>query len=64
VEEFFLHAWDELDDFVGLARHLSTWTADEALAAAVPLIATASAALLGGSVVLLLSHYRFAAFLT
>jgi hypothetical protein len=54
MEEFFLHLWDEIDDVVGLCRHVASSTAAEILAAA-PLIAAASAALLGGAATLLLS---------
>jgi hypothetical protein len=54
MEEFFLHLWDEIDDVVGLCRHVASSTAAEILAAA-PLIAAASAALLGGTATLLLS---------
>jgi hypothetical protein len=55
MEEFFLHLWDELDDVVGVCRHVATCTAAEIVAAA-PLIAAASAALLAGTATLLLSQ--------
>ena len=55
MEESFLHLWDELDDLVGVCRHLAASTAAEVIAAAPPLIAAASGALLAGAT-LLLSH--------
>jgi hypothetical protein len=56
VEEFFLHLWDELDDLVGVCRHVAAVTAAEVLAASVPAIAATSGALLAGAATLLLSH--------
>jgi hypothetical protein len=56
MEEFFLHLWDELDDLVGVCRHLAAVTADEVIAASAPLIAATSGALLAGAATLLLSH--------
>jgi hypothetical protein len=56
VEESFLHLWDELDDLVGVCRHMAAATAAEVVAAAAPLIAAASGALLAGATTLLLSH--------
>ena len=56
MEEFFLHLWDEIDDVVGVCRHLATVTAAEVLAAPAPLIAATSGALLAGAATLLLSH--------
>jgi hypothetical protein len=56
MEEFFLHLWDELDDLIGIFRHLATETAAEVLAASAPVIAATSGALLAGAATLLLSH--------
>ena len=56
MEEFFLHLWDEIDDVVGVCRHLATVTAAEVLAAPAPVIAATSGALLAGAATLLLSH--------
>jgi len=58
MEEFFLHLWDEIDDVVGVCRHLATVTAAEVLAASAPVIAATSGALLAGAATLLLSHRR------
>jgi hypothetical protein len=55
MEELFLHLWDEVDDIVGVCRHVASSAAAEIVAAA-PLLAAASAALLGGAATLLLSH--------
>jgi len=60
VEEFFLHLWDELDDVLGACRHLATSAAVEMVAAAAPLIATASATLLAGTSLLLAYHQAVA----
>jgi hypothetical protein len=56
MEEFFLHLWDEIDDLVGVCRHVATVTAAEVLAASAPVIAATSGALLAGAATLLLSH--------
>ena len=56
MEEFFLHLWDELDDLVGVCRHVASVTAAEVLAASAPVIAATSGALLAGAATLLLSH--------
>ena len=56
MEEFFLHLWDELDDLVGVCRHIATETAAEVMAASAPVIAAASGALLAGAAALLLSQ--------
>ena len=56
MEEFFLHLWDEIDDVVGVCRHLATVTAAEVVAASAPVIAAASGALLAGAATLLLSY--------
>jgi len=56
MEEFFLHLWDEIDDVVGVYRHLATVTAAEVVAASAPVIAATSGALLAGAATLLLSH--------
>ena len=56
MEEFFLHLWDEIDDVVGVCRHLATVTAAEVLAASAPVIAATSGALLAGAATLLLSY--------
>ena len=56
MEEFFLHLWDEIDDVVGVCRHLAAVTAAEVLAAPAPVIAATSGALLAGAATLLLSH--------
>ncbi len=56
MEEFFLHLWDELDDLIGVCRHVAAVTAEEVVAAAAPVIAAASGALLAGAATLLLSH--------
>jgi hypothetical protein len=56
MEEFFLHLWDELDDLVGICRHLASVTAAEVVAASAPVIAATSGALLAGAATLLLSH--------
>ena len=55
MEEFFLHLWDELDDLIGVCRHIATETAAEVLAASAPVIAATSGALLAGAATLLLS---------
>ena len=56
MEEFFLHLWDELDDLIGLCRHIAAETAAEVVAASAPVIAATSGALLAGAATLLLSH--------
>jgi hypothetical protein len=56
MEEFFLHLWDEIDDLIGVCRHLATVTAAEVVAASAPVIAATSGALLAGAATLLLSH--------
>jgi uncharacterized ion transporter superfamily protein YfcC len=56
MEEFFLHLWDELDDLVGVCRHVAAVTAAEVVAASAPVIAATSGALLAGAATLLLSH--------
>ena len=56
MEEFFLHLWDEIDDLVGVCRHLATVTAAEVVAASGPVIAATSGALLAGAATLLLAH--------
>jgi hypothetical protein len=58
MEEFFLHLWDEIDDLIGVCRHLATATAAEVVAASAPVIAATSGALLAGAATLLLSHRR------
>ena len=48
MEEFFLHLWDELDDLVGICRHVATVTAAEMVAASAPLaLAWSSRSVLG-----------------
>jgi enoyl-CoA hydratase/carnithine racemase len=59
MEEFFLHLWDELDDLIGICRHIATETVAEVAAASAPVIAAASGALLAGAATLLLSHRQF-----
>ncbi len=56
MEELFLHLWDELDDLIGVCRHVAAVTAEEVLAASAPVIAATSGALLAGAATLLLSH--------
>jgi hypothetical protein len=56
MEEFFLHLWDELDDLIGVCRHVATEAAAEVVAASAPVIAATSGALLAGAATLLLSH--------
>jgi hypothetical protein len=56
MEEFFLHLWDEVDDLIGVCRHVATVTAAELLAASAPVIAATSGALLAGAATLLLSQ--------
>ena len=56
MEEFFLHLWDELDDLLGVCRHIATETAAEVVAASGPVIAATSGALLAGAATLLLSQ--------
>jgi hypothetical protein len=56
VEEFFLHLWDELDDVVGVCRHVAAAAATEVVGAAAPLIAATSGALLAGAAALLLAQ--------
>jgi hypothetical protein len=56
MEEFFLHLWDELDDLVGICRHVATVTAAEVAAASAPVIAATAARLLAGAATLLLAH--------
>ena len=56
MEEFFLHLWDEIDDLLGVCRHVAFVTAAELLAASAPVIAATSGALLAGAATLLLSH--------
>lgn len=56
MEEFFLHLWDELDDLIGICRHVAAVTAAEVVAASAPVIAATSGALLAGAASLLLSH--------
>jgi hypothetical protein len=58
VEEFFLHLWDEFDDLTGVCRHVATCMAAEVVAAAAPLLATVSGALLGVATALLVSHHH------
>ena len=56
MEEFFLHLWDEVDDLIGVCRHVATVTAAELLAASAPVIAATSGALLAGAATLLLAQ--------
>ena len=56
MEEFFLHLWDELDDLIGVCRHVAAVTAAEVIAASAPVIAATSGALLAGAATLLLAH--------
>jgi len=63
MEEFFLHLWDELDDLIGVCRHLAAVTAAEVLAASAPVIAATSGALLAGAATLLLSQRQLFAIL-
>ena len=56
MEEFFLHLWDEIDDLIGVCRHVAGVTAAEVLGVSAPLIAAASGALLAGAATVLLSH--------
>jgi len=56
MEEFFLHRWDELDDLIGVCRHLAAVTAAEVLAASAPVIAATAGSLLAGAATLLLAH--------
>ena len=56
MEEFFLHLWDELDDLIGVCRHVAAETVAEVVAASAPVIAATSGALLAGAATLLLSH--------
>ena len=62
MEEFFLHLWDEIDDLLGAARHVTIAAASETVAAAEPLIAATSGALLAGAATLLLAHRRVFSF--
>ncbi|HYX74998.1 MAG TPA: hypothetical protein VE819_09980 [Steroidobacteraceae bacterium] len=63
MEEFFLHLWDELDDLIGVCRHVAAVTVAEVIAAPAPVIAATSGALLAGAATLLLSHRQlFAVF--
>jgi hypothetical protein len=62
--EFFLLLWDEFDDVVCACRHVATETAGEVLSSAVPLIATASVALVAGLTTLLLATQRYVPALT
>jgi hypothetical protein len=41
--EFFLHFWDELDDAVGVCRHVATTALAEAAGLSTPLLAWGSA---------------------
>ena len=63
MEEFFLHLWDELDDLIGVCRHVVTETAAEVVAASAPIIAATSGALLAGAATLLLSYRQLLNFL-
>jgi len=56
MEEFFLHLWDEIDDVIGVCRHVATVTAAEVVAASAPVIAATSGAILAGAATLLLSR--------
>jgi hypothetical protein len=56
MEEFFLHLWDELDDLIGVCRHVAAVTAAEVLADSAPVIAATAGALLAGAATLLLSQ--------
>jgi hypothetical protein len=64
MEEMFLHAWDELDDMLGLCRHVATAAATEMLASSTPFIASVSGALLAGAGTLWLAFGHVAAFST
>jgi hypothetical protein len=59
MEEKFLHAWDELDDALGLCRHVATLVLGEAWGVSVSFVTAASGLLLAGSAVLLLSVRQF-----
>jgi hypothetical protein len=61
--EFLAYLWDELDDVAGACRHVATWTADEVLAPALPLIAAASTVVLAGAATGLLAHRQLLAVL-
>ncbi|HVN46465.1 MAG TPA: hypothetical protein VMT66_14645 [Steroidobacteraceae bacterium] len=63
MEEFFLHLWDEIDDLIGVCRHVAGVTAAEMLAASAPLIAATSGALLAGAATMLLSHRELLVFI-
>ncbi len=56
MEEFFLHMWDELDDLIGVCRHVAAVTAAEVVAASAPIIAATAGSLLAGAATLLLSQ--------
>ena len=59
MEEKFLHAWDELDDTLGLCRHVATLVLGEAWGVSVSFLTAASGVLLAGSALLLLSVRQF-----
>lgn len=59
MEEKFLHAWDELDDALGLCRHVATLVLGEAWDVSVSFVSATSGVLLAGSAMFLLSARQF-----
>jgi hypothetical protein len=55
MEEKFLHAWDELDDWLGVCRHVATQVAGEVLAASAARLGSVAALLLAGTATALLA---------
>ncbi len=55
MEERFLQAWDELDDWLGLCRHLATQAGAELLAGSAARVQAAAGVVTAGTATLLLA---------
>ncbi|MBS0581416.1 MAG: hypothetical protein JSR36_19335 [Proteobacteria bacterium] len=55
MEERFLQAWDTLDDWLGLCRHLATQAAAEVLAGSAARAQAAAGLVIAGTATLLLA---------
>ena len=55
MEERFLQAWDELDDWLGLCRHLATQAAGELLSGSVARLHAAAGLVVAGAATVLLA---------
>jgi hypothetical protein len=55
MEERFLQAWDELDDWLGLCRHLATQAAAEVLSGSAAAVQAAGGLVMAGTATVLLA---------